>query len=372
MNFNNLSCFEMGYIMLRDLFINGTILISFIFISSQIFKRNFLNLSVSYKDKFLFGLTQGILGILLMLFTIHVTPNVIMDFRHIAILLAALYGGGFAAIITGITIAIFRVSYFGLSTPAIIASINMITVAIACALISKLNLNALRKFTYMNVISSIIITSSFLLIIKDSITLRHTLIYFWFGSSIIGILAYYIVNYMNTSIKLLNRLEQESTIDFLTGLNNVRQFDNALNQSFLDVKDKNERLSILIIDIDFFKKVNDTYGHLAGDSVLQQLGIILSTFCRSFDIVSRIGGEEFSVILPDCPSEQAIEVAERLRVAVENHEFILSNEIKIKITISIGAATYPDNVKDLELLIKEADTALYAAKHSGRNKVCQP
>ena len=157
---------------------------------------------------------------------------------------------------------------------------------------------------------------------------------------------------MNTSIKLLNRLEQESTIDFLTGLNNVRQYDNALNESFINVKDKNEHLSILIIDIDFFKKVNDTYGHLAGDSVLQQLGIILSTSCRSFDIVSRIGGEEFSVILPDCPSMQAIEVAERLRIAVEIHEFIIPDETKINITISIGAATYPDNVKDLENLVK--------------------
>ena len=124
--------------MLRDLFINGTILISFIFINSQIFKRNFLNLSVSYKDKFFFGLTQGMLGIILMLFTIQITPKVIMDLRHIPILLAALYGGGFASIIAGITIAIFRISYFGVSTPAIIASINMLIVAIACALISKL------------------------------------------------------------------------------------------------------------------------------------------------------------------------------------------------------------------------------------------
>ena len=358
--------------MLRDLFINGTILISFIFISSQIFKRSFLNLSVSYKDKFFFGLTQGILGIILMLFTIHITPKVMMDLRHIPILLAALYGGGFASIIAGVTIALFRVGYFGVSTPAIIASINMFNVAVACALISKLNLNAFKKFMYMNLASSLIITSSFLLIIKDSATLSHTLFHFWIASSIIGILAYYISNYMNTSIKLLNKLEQESTIDFLTGLNNVRQFDNALNESFVNVKDKNERLSILIIDIDFFKKVNDTYGHLAGDSVLQQLGMVLFASSRSFDIVSRIGGEEFSVILPDCPSAQALEVAERLRVAVEMYEFIISNEIKINISISIGVATYPDNVKDLEDLIKQADTALYSAKRSGRNKVCQP
>ena len=358
--------------MLSDLFINSTILISFIFISSQIFKKNFLNISLSYKYKLFFGLTQGLLGIILMLFTVKVTANVIMDFRHIAILLASFYGGGFAAIITGVTIAIFRISYFGASSPAIIASICMVNVAIVCAFMSKLKINEFKKWTYMNLASSLIITTTFLLIIKDLVTLRHTLFHFWLASFTIGSLAYYTSKHLNTSIKLLNRLEQESTIDFLTGLNNVRQFDNALNESFVNVKNKNERLSILIIDIDFFKKVNDTYGHLAGDSVLQQLGMVLSTSCRSFDIVSRIGGEEFSVILPDCPSEQALEVAERLRIAVEAHIFNILEGIKMNITISIGAATYPDNVIDLEDLIKQADTALYSAKRSGRNKVCHP
>ena len=357
--------------MSRDLFINSTILISFIFIISQIFKKFFFALPTSYKYKFLYGLTQGILGIILMLFTIHITPKVIMDFRHIPIILAALYGGKFASIIAGATIAIFRIIYFGVSTPAIIASINMFIIAITCALFSKLNLNQLKKWIYMNLISSLIITSTFILIIKDLIVLYNTLVYFWLTSLIIGFLAYYIANYMNTSIKLLNRLEHESTKDFLTGLNNVRQFDKSLNESFINVKNNNEHLSILIIDIDFFKKVNDTYGHLAGDSILQQLGIVLTKSSRTFDSVSRIGGEEFSVILPDCPCEQAIEVAERLRSSVETNEFIIQDEIKINITISIGAATYPDNVLDLDNLVNSADTALYSAKHSGRNKVCQ-
>ncbi|MBU3158221.1 diguanylate cyclase [Clostridium frigoris] len=358
--------------MLKDLFINSTILITFIFINSQVFKRVFLNVSVSYKNKFLYGLTQGILGIILMLFTINVTPIVIMDFRHIPILLATLYGGGLATIIAGVTIAIFRISYFGISTPAIIACIDIFIIAISCTLISKLNLNKFKKWTYMSLISSLIIAASYFLIVKNSTALRYSLVYFLLSSLIIGTLAYYISNYMYTSIKLLDRLEHESTVDFLTGLNNVRQYDNALNESFLNVKNKKEHLSILIIDIDFFKKVNDTYGHLAGDAVLRQLGIVLSTFSRSFDIVSRIGGEEFSVILPDCPAKQSMEVAERLRLAVELQEFILPDETKINICVSIGSATYPDNVNNLETLVHEADTALYAAKNSGRNRVCHP
>ncbi|MGH4051441.1 MAG: diguanylate cyclase [Clostridium sp.] len=358
--------------MLRDLFINGMILISFIFINSQVFKRIFLNLSLSYKQKFFFGLSHGILGIILMLFTVRITPVVILDFRHIPILLAALYGGGSASIIAGITIAVFRISYFGITSTSLIASINMLNIAIACILILKLNINPLKRWIYLNFISALIMTSTFLLIIKDTIILHNTLVYFWIASCIIGTLSYHISNYMNISINQLNKLEQESTLDFLTGLNNVRQYDNALTRSFVDVRINKEHLSILIIDIDFFKNVNDTYGHLAGDSVLQQLSTVLSTSSRSFDIISRIGGEEFSVILPDCPSSQALEVAERLRSAVEIHEFILPDKLSINLNISIGAATYPDNVTTLENLVSQADIALYSAKRSGRNKVCQP
>ncbi len=125
-----------------------------------------------------------------------------------------------------------------------------------------------------------------------------------------------------------------------------------------------------MVDIDFFKKVNDTYGHIEGDIVLKELGLILSENCRHFDEVSRIGGEEFSVLLPDCAYPRAMQIAERIKDAVKIHTFTLSTGVKIHITISIGVASYPETIQDIEKLMEKADTALYAAKRSGRNRVC--
>lgn len=126
----------------------------------------------------------------------------------------------------------------------------------------------------------------------------------------------------------------------------------------------------MAIDIDFFKKVNDTYGHAAGDAVLKQLGEVLLRACRGVDFVARVGGEEFAIILPDCDGSQAVEIGERVRRGVEMHSFILPDEKMINITVSIGACCYPDSVEEIDEVKKRADDALYRAKHEGRNRVC--
>ena len=117
------------------------------------------------------------------------------------------------------------------------------------------------------------------------------------------------------------------------------------------------------------KKVNDTYGHQAGDEVLRQLGGLLISCSRPSDIVSRNGGEEFSLLLKNCSYSQALEIAERLRGIVENHRFSLPNGKELKITISLGASTYLETTQCLEEFIKQADDTLYKAKRTGRNKV---
>jgi len=125
-----------------------------------------------------------------------------------------------------------------------------------------------------------------------------------------------------------------------------------------------------MIDIDFFKKVNDTYGHAEGDIVLRELGEILLKNCRNFDIVSRNRGEEFTILLLDCPKIRAVQIAKRVRSGVEAHPFIISDETQININVSIGAANYPEDTNEVENLLKIADMTLYTAKHTGRNKVC--
>ena len=186
---------------------------------------------------------------------------------------------------------------------------------------------------------------------------------------LVSIVVYKYTAYLSELTSLYKQLKEGYSKDFLTGLNNVRCFDTIFNKILVDVKEKNERLSILFIDIDFFKKVNDTYGHKNGDIILKQLGGVLIDTCRSFDIVSRNGGEEFSVLLLDCSPDHAVEIAEKLRSTIENYKFILNDSTKINITVSIGVATYPDTTSDLDKLFEDADSALYTAKRNGRNKV---
>lgn len=124
-----------------------------------------------------------------------------------------------------------------------------------------------------------------------------------------------------------------------------------------------------MIDIDFFKNVNDTFGHTSGDMVLKQLSDILISSCRSFDIISRKGGEEFTVILLDCNYERAINLAEKIRKNVEDFHFIIEENKKINITVSIGVSSYPNRTNNPNKLLYESDNALYFAKRNGRNQV---
>ena len=131
---------------------------------------------------------------------------------------------------------------------------------------------------------------------------------------------------------------------------------------------KNTPLSLLIVDIDHFKKFNDTYGHDIGDIVLQEVSAVLKKNVRASDIACRMGGEEFAIVMPDASTEVAHERAEILRKAIS--KIIIKNAGKkiAPITASVGIATYPEHASTTKLLIESADMALYAAKNNGRNR----
>jgi diguanylate cyclase len=169
---------------------------------------------------------------------------------------------------------------------------------------------------------------------------------------------------------MLDKLKEEAAKDYLTGLNNVRSFDRAFNSLLNKARQNDESIALLTIDVDLFKKVNDNYGHMAGDSVLRELAAILGNSIRDFDVVARVGGEEFSVILRDCGAARSKEIAERIRKNVEGTKFNLPCGNIIEITISVGIAVYPATIADIDLLKEKADEKLYEAKRSGRNKVC--
>ena len=129
-------------------------------------------------------------------------------------------------------------------------------------------------------------------------------------------------------------------------------------------------LSVLMLDIDYFKSVNDTYGHQVGDIVLQVLSKVCQDTLRQVDIAGRLGGEEFAVILPETTNTEALEVAERLREAVANMEVKMPVGLPMHFTVSIGVTSLQDKNINLDMLLNQADKALYEAKETGRNKVC--
>ncbi len=125
----------------------------------------------------------------------------------------------------------------------------------------------------------------------------------------------------------------------------------------------------MILDIDHFKKINDTYGHQSGDTILTAVAERILSNARKIDLTARYGGDEFVILLPDTAAEEALLLAERLHQAVSNEPVILTNKSSIHMTVSIGVATYPTHAATIDELIKRADEALYWIKSHGRNRI---
>ncbi len=160
-----------------------------------------------------------------------------------------------------------------------------------------------------------------------------------------------------------------SVTDPLTKLFNRRHFENEFEREFRRSKRYSTDLSIAIIDIDLFKKINDTYGHSCGDYVLREVAFLMKNNFRQTDILFRYGGEEFIVILTETPAQTACVPLERLRKRIENTKFLFNNQ-EIKVTISIGTTSKTDFEKS-ENMFDLADKALYEAKNNGRNQTRQ-
>ena len=178
----------------------------------------------------------------------------------------------------------------------------------------------------------------------------------------------------HVSIPLMRHvLKSTSVTDGLTKLHNKSYFLDRLEEHFAMFKRGSFDLSLLMIDIDHFKKINDEYGHLAGDNVLVQIADVVTKTMRSYDVAYagfRYGGEELSVLLPRTNGRRALKVARRMRKDVADSEFHIDDGRSIKLTVSVGLAQAAGSMKNREELVARADAALYRAKRTGRNRVC--
>jgi diguanylate cyclase (GGDEF)-like protein len=184
---------------------------------------------------------------------------------------------------------------------------------------------------------------------------------------LLSILLTYLAGYM-VVIRLVRKLEHLSHHDSLTGLLNRRAFEYLLGRECQRLHRFGEYFSLLILDIDHFKRINDRLGHAAGDAVLAAVAQTLQSHAREVDRVARFGGEEFCVLLPRTAHDGALQAAERLRAAINNITIPWNDDI-ISVTVSTGLATAAESGESLEDLLHRADLALYQAKSEGRNRV---
>jgi len=166
-------------------------------------------------------------------------------------------------------------------------------------------------------------------------------------------------------------LQELSIRDPLTGLYNHREFYRLLREELERALRYRHPLSLLMLDLDFFKKVNDTHGHQAGDHALTTITALIVRQLRRVDEIARYGGEEFAIILPETTGAEATALADRIRQAIAARPVPLSKTDEINLTVSIGVAVYPDDADTGDGLVNMADKALYRAKNEGRNRVCR-
>ena len=168
--------------------------------------------------------------------------------------------------------------------------------------------------------------------------------------------------------RLADNLQELATRDTLTGLHNRRFLESNINPIIAGIKRRKSNMAVLMCDMDFFKKVNDEHGHEAGDIVLKGLSHTLQNCCRTSDLAIRYGGEEFLILLVDCDSKMAMDVAEKIRLKVEEQQFHFEG-INLRKTLSIGVSQFPQDTSAFWECVKFADVALYQAKDTGRNRV---
>ena len=278
-------------------------------------------------------------------------------------------------IIVGIATVTFIISGLLIETQFNLMLLQSMAALLFYALIFALGIKSMRELN--NIGYSIIYAAVFIVFITSLVqiyallVLKHISLAYGlaFSASIVGFVLVgigYLTSILVSEHKQLSILALK---DPLTGMNNRRGLDHLLQAIIPAAKRYEKYLALITIDIDFFKEVNDTYGHDGGDTVLKEFATMLQNASRSSDISCRLGGEEFLIVLPETDLPKALVLAEKLRDKVETLRINYKDQT-IQLTASFGVAVGYNGDLDIDSILKDADKALYAAKNAGRNRVC--
>ncbi len=258
--------------MIIGLFIETCIFISAISISHNFFKDKHIIRNKSVILKSVVGVCSSILGIIVTLFNIHIISNVIVDFSALSILLSALYVGWLSTIIASLTICTFDILYFPISKVSIVSVVVILILGIGFSIINLIKIKRKTKWIYSIIYLLLVNFIAVLIITKDLVLLFKVFPLYCFITLLESYIIFKYTEYLSKSARLYKKLKNQASVDFLTGLNNVRQFHISLNSVSKEAIRKEQRLSLLYFDIDYFKNINDTYGHSSGDIVLKDFG----------------------------------------------------------------------------------------------------
>lgn len=223
--------------------------------------------------------------------------------------------------------------------------------------------------TVIAILISIILTTFLLILLKGKVDLAILLIAVIVPAVITPLLTGYLFVVLEQLDQTEGDLQKLVSLDELTGANNRRQFIELANIEITRYERYGNIFSVLMMDVDKFKVINDSFGHQAGDKVLQKLTNNCRSIIRPNDVLARLGGDEFVILLPMTAADEATEMAERIRQHLMEVK-VTSNNQQIHFTVSIGVTSFTENKSNLDQVLINADAALYEAKRQGRNKVC--
>lgn len=361
---------------LDSLYISASLIITYTFFNGYLFRSYTPDEMKTWKPLLLLGSLGGCLNIFILMYAYSASNNTTLLDLRVLVLVSVFFVSGFrSAIITAVITILFRLLYFGITPSAIIGSCGIVFLLLCFAIIT---LTEKKKPFDLNTKWFICVGLSLLTnIVVYTLALSNLVINPWPIISqytlwllIASVIQFNIITYITSSNEIYTRYVTTSNIDHLTQLYNARYFDSIYQETVVSATKYKTPFSVMMIDIDHFKSINDTYGHDEGDLVLQKVATLFHQSFRKEDTVGRIGGEEFCIILTNCSLSASKRIGEHFRELVEHTPFILSNGKGIQVHVSIGVANFSESTDDITALKKLADDALYEAKNTGRNKIC--